>query len=753
VTWEYPARGVPASAPRDAKESRGGGPGLEAGPTRIEGIAIGESGALALSAPLREFYPGGSKVTPPPILWTGLLDSLGNLLVGAGNTGEVIRIDPKGTATGYARTEELGVRALAGGARGDLFMATFPSGGVYRITAAGVAEPYFDPEDRYIWAMAVDQAGQLFVATGERGILYKVTGGQEGKPFFDSDETHITSLAFDASGRLLAGTSPGGLLYRLSTDGRAELLLDTELGEISAVTVTPEGTIYAAAIGEEAIQPPRRPGEKSDLTIEVTPAGDGSALEEQTDVPRKITIDLSELVPSLAGMVTGTAGRLYRIDPDRSPVLVWKSDSERIYALAWSAGRGLVFGTGGLSAEGRVYRLEPDQTVTLLHRLREAQVTALLAHSSGRIYVCASNPGRVYLLDTGATSTGSYLSSIHDAGHRARWGAIAWSAETPPGTRLELSTRSGNRPDPDESWSEWSPPYAAEGGSPVVSPPGRFIQWKAELSRLKTELSPVLRHVKVTLLPENRPPTVRNVSVLAPGASATEPRAPKAPTQATEGSGPERSADRGAEKDQADKEPAGKGEPPKGSRWVSWTSADPDADTLACTIWLKSSPASGAGAPQAGSAQFTRLAFGVLSSPWALDDSGLAEGVYVLKVEADDAAINGLELSLRDSGASDPFLVDHTAPRLETRRPPGQKEGEGRLVLEVTATDGLSPIARGEYSVDAASGPWILLPCRDGICDTSVESFRLDVARPGPGARITLRVTDAAGNAATVEAP
>jgi hypothetical protein len=46
---------------------------------------------------------------------------------------------------------------------------------------------------------------------------------------------------------------------------------------------------------------------------------------------------------------------------------------------------------------------------------------------------------------------------------------------------------------------------------------------------------------------------------------------------------------------------------------------------------------------------------------------------------------------------------------------------------------------------------WTYLPCKDGICDTQAESFRLDIAHPGPTARITIRVTDAEGNAATVE--
>ena len=97
---------------------------------------------------------------------------------------------------------------------------------------------------------------------------------------------------------------------------------------------------------------------------------------------------------------------------------------------------------------------------TIARFLREAQVTALVSQPGGRVYACTSNPARVHLLDTGLASTGSYTSAVADAGHEARWGAISWDADNPAGTRVELKTRSGDRPSPDESWSAWSPPYA-----------------------------------------------------------------------------------------------------------------------------------------------------------------------------------------------------------------------------------------------------------------------------------------------------
>lgn len=733
-TWEYPTRPTASGTPATPQTVVS-----ETGDARLDGVAVAEDGALGLSIPLREIYPGASKMVAPPIFWSAGNDLSGNVMIGTGNSGEVIRIDAKGASASYADTDELGVRAVVSGDRGDMYMATFPAGGVYRITAAGSAEPWFEASDRYIWALAFDPMSGLYVASGDRGIIYRVTDKAEGKPFFDSTEAHITTLALEPPGNLLAGTATNGLLYRISSDGKGKVLLESGLSEISAIAVTPTGTIFAAAMGEEQIQAPRKPGEKSELMIEVTPAADGSALEESTDLPKKITIDLADLIPAAGAAVAGTAARIYKIEPGHSPELVWKSDLERVYSMVFSGERGLLFGTGGPSSEGRIYRLEDSGAATLLHELREAQVTALVAQPGGRIYACTSNPARVHLLDTGLTSTGSYTSTVVDAGHEARWGAIAWDAAIPEGTRLELKTRSGNRPTPDESWSDWSPPYSVEKGSAISGTGARYLQWKADLSRLKTDATPSLRHVKISLLPQNRPPAVTGLTVLATATPVAETRASKNAGVSAES--PPSSAPGG------DKSPGAKStpamiDPPKGSRWVTWNTSDPDGDRVTGTLRLRQRTA--------GASEFTVLAAGLTASPYALDDSKLAEGSYEIRLDVDDSDTNGRALALKETSSKVVFLVDHTAPQLETHRATGKETGDSPALLEVVASDASGTIARGEYALDAAAGPWNPLPCKDGICDTPLEYFMLDLPDSAKSVDVTIRVTDSAGNSASI---
>ena len=50
-------------------------------------------------------------------------------------------------------------------------------------------------------------------------------------------------------------------------------------------------------------------------------------------------------------------------------------------------------------------------------------------------------------------ASGTFDSRILDAGQQADWDALSWTADTPAGTGIALSVRTGNTPTPDGSWS------------------------------------------------------------------------------------------------------------------------------------------------------------------------------------------------------------------------------------------------------------------------------------------------------------
>ena len=702
VVWEYPS-------PADLGERGGLGPG-----EHIDGVALRHDGGLLLSAPVREVFPRDA-FEPPVVIWVVDLDAEGNLYLGTGNDGKVYQVDRKGTATLLFDFDQLGVRGVATGREGNYFVSTFPAGGVYHVVKGESAQLWLGTEDRYVWSIVIDPSDRVYAATGEKGILYLVEDPEDESVLFDSDESHITTLFRSSQGEIFAGTSPDALLYRIVPGRAPVILLDSDLTEISAISTGPDGVVYAGAIGERRIEPGRRPGRRNDLTIEVSPASDSTLLEEQAAPSQKIRIDLADLLPARQDEAEDSAGRIYRVSTDGEVTIAWSSNAERVYALAHTQNHGVVFGTGG-PAGGRVYRLEPDGSATLLHQLAEQQATGLKEHEDGRIYIATANPGRVHIMDNGRTSRGEYRAAVRDAGRMARWGTLSWEAETPPGTRVEVSTRSGHRPTPDGTWSDWSPPAPGQRGSPVISPPARYLQWRVELSRLEPGVMPQLLRVTVTSLPQNRRPELGGLSILAPGS----------PLPADRKNGNESKPE----------------EPPDGRRWVRWAATDPDGDDLSRSLWLRREGAGG---------EYRRVASRIAEDHFALDDTSLDEGRYRIRLDVDDSPTNGSERARASTLTSATFLVDHTPPRLTLTR---TSRAEGRLRVEAAADDAPGTISRAEYRVDEEDDDgWTTLPCRDGICDTSEESLLLEMEAPGRDRAVTIRVYDAAGNVATLEVP
>jgi hypothetical protein len=673
-----------------------------------ENVSLADNGWILLAPASRELIPGEDKVPSPPFLWSSALDPKGTLFAGGGSDALVLRVDRKGKPEPLFENPALGVRALAADVAGNVYVATFPTGRVYRVGSDGKTEVYFEPQERYLWAMTTDAFDRLYVATGERGIIYEVTGRGEGRVFFDSDEPHITSLAADPSGRLLAGSVGRGLLYRLDHQGRAEVILDSSLSEISSIVAASDGTVFAAAINAPPPPKPRKPGDLTDMmTIEITPSGGDGVLEEAAEERKKVVINLADLLPPGAeGAPPPPLSKVFRITPGRTPEVLWTSQVEQVYSLALDPRGHLLVGTGPF---GRLYRIEPDGSATLLRRFPVSEITGLVAGPEGTTFVLTSNPGRVELLEGTASSTGRYLSPVRDAGGVASWGSLRWEADTPAGTKVEIVARSGNSAVPDETWSAWSAPLPDPRGTSLKLSPARFVQWRADLSKLKTEATPILKSVSLTWLQENIAPSVRRVAVSPPGT----PR-PK-----------------GTAAGEATKES------PTSSLWLTWISSDANGDPIRHAISVRRSDET----------EWRVLAKGVKEPPFEIDASSLPEGRYLARVVADDEEANGPERGLTSEARSDLFDIDRSPPVINLSP---IEEKSGATTLAWTVKDALSLVGRVEWAPEE-SGPWTPVPPRDGIADTPSEDYSIQFTTADARRRIFLRASDAAGNTATLE--
>ncbi len=224
---------------------------------------------------------------------------------------------------------------------------------------------------------------------------------------------------------------------------------------------TADGTIYAAALSGRP-----SPGPAPAPRSEPAPPAPQPTVSVSTEITGiAVVADTAAVTastqPARANQGPAT-GALYRIAPDGGWDVVWESREDSPYDVAFETGGSILLSTGN---EGKIFRLSGDPLQpTLIARANAQQVTTLLTDRMGRVLFATSNPGKVFRLSPTRAERGTYTSDVRDAQTVATWGAIKWQAQAPAGTRIEISTRSGNTRTPDETWSNWTPAYAERGG-------------------------------------------------------------------------------------------------------------------------------------------------------------------------------------------------------------------------------------------------------------------------------------------------
>ncbi len=88
-------------------------------------------------------------------------------------------------------------------------------------------------------------------------------------------------------------------------------------------------------------------------------------------------------------------------------------------------------------------------------------------------------------------NTGQFVSCVIDNGGQTGWDHLAWHGETPAGTSVNFETRSSVD---GAAWSSWA---ALGSGGTILSPAGRYIQYRVNLSTTDPAQSPEVRQVVV----------------------------------------------------------------------------------------------------------------------------------------------------------------------------------------------------------------------------------------------------------------
>ena len=106
-----------------------------------------------------------------------------------------------------------------------------------------------------------------------------------------------------------------------------------------------------------------------------------------------------------------------------------------------------------------------------------------MLRAGGRTLVATSNAGALMRVDGGHADARHLRVGGPRRPQRVGVGRAVVAGHGAGRGAVEVSTRSGNTPTPDEAWSEWSAPYTDAEGSPIASPSARYLQWRARADR------------------------------------------------------------------------------------------------------------------------------------------------------------------------------------------------------------------------------------------------------------------------------
>jgi hypothetical protein len=690
----------------------------------LDQVSVDEHGRLMLGPVIATVFDAGV-----PIVWTAVTDTAGTTFLGTGNDGKVLRVDASGKGGVFYDAPEIQVHALALAPGGGLYVGTSPDGRVYKVDASGTATPFFDPEERYIWAIAIDDAGRVLVATGDpNGRVYRVSPQGDGEPWHTSGATHVVSMAVDAEKRLVIGTESPGRVFRLDANGRPFLLLDTGLQEVRALRADGKGRLFAVAQA-------RRGGADTPPPEGATPPA-----PEPTRAPvPTVTVSITSMSvadpqppapPAAAGRSEGGAvtGAVFRIDADGTSEQIWELRDDVPYDVAPLEDGAVLVATGH---RGKLFRLDGEPLkATLLGRVPGRQAMQFVM-AGRQTLVSASNLGALVRVDRQHAERGTFTSDVKDAKTTARWGAISWRATTPPGTRVEVATRSGNTPTPDELWSPWSAAYANADGTAVTSPAARYFQWRVTLTGKGA--TPVVTSIAAAYLQRNQRPEISGLVIHPPGVVFQKPFS----TGETEIAGYRSEA--------TERRLSNQGQPPpstsaptlgrrtfqQGLQTIVWKGDDGNGDDLVYDVSIR----------REGETEWTTVATDLTDAIFVWDTTSVPSGTYVMKIGASDAPSHPDGAALRGEVESELVQVDSIAPIVTVK--PSTRTGQ-RLSVSVEARDVHSTIAKMEYAVDG--GTWHPAYPADGLLDSRAEIVTLSLPAEMAGKTLVVRATDALHN-------
>lgn len=681
---------------------------------KFSGVTLSSEGILSL----------GPKVDridlPPEEFYLSLAFGPGGVIyVGTGHNGRIYRLGEDRKAELYYQAPEVDITCLAVDQKGNLLAGTSPNGKIYKISAKGKGDEFFNPQEKYIWDIKFNSQGNLLVAVGENAGIYEITPTGEGKQIFKTKDNHVLCLKLTSKGDILAGSGGRGLLYKIS-GSKSSVLFESPYDEIRSIEVDTEGNIYLTTSGQ--------PSKSVPVAVGSTPV---SRAKSDSDVSivvsaSQVEVGSSEVSSSRTAerQSERVSGAVFQVSPEGLSRKLWSSNDEMPFSLVFDKSRErIIFATGN---QGRLYAVNKNGDYELLTQETPEQLYALY-ELNGKYYVIGNNPALLGILLPEGNLSGSYLSPVLEAGGTSIWGSISWEADLPAGTTIQVQSRSGNSGEPDDTWSDWSPPYARPDEK-ILSPAGRYLQLRVNLKAQAGQKFPAVQKLVVFYQQLNLAPVIEKVEVLPANQVYIKP-----PEQEEIILGLEKASAESAGK----KEDGGFFLNPKkserqGFRTITWEASDDNNDKLNFNVYIR---------PEKDK-NWHLMADGLTDKIISFDTRHYPDGTYFIKIEASDLPANPPGTEKKVEKISRPVVIDNSLP--EVKNFVATKTNRG-LEVSFSAVDKYSYIEEVKFLI--RPDDWQLVFPVDGLCDSTSESFKFSLnLMAGSDNLMIIRVKDSFGN-------
>ncbi len=600
----------------------------------FDGVGVTSEGHLRLVPKVAEV----AKVDNEKYVWA-LLPAPEGLFMGTGNSGRIYLALPGGEVKLVADTKATAVTALCRASDGSLYAGLAPTGEVLHLaskTYKQTARIKLQDCD-YVWGVVADEHGGCWAATGPEGRLFHISAKSIAEDVFDTKESHLLELVRGADGALYMGTAPNALIIRFDPKAyHSSVLAGLDGQEISALTPCPDGGVFAAVF---------------------------------------------------------PTGEVYRVTPQGQANLYYApEDPEPVTALAAKDAKTCL--VGGPTLE-RLYLVDSPSRWTLLYRKDDLVCSKAVKGANGALYVALANPARVLEVDSKPATKGTFLSPVRDGTSPIQWGEAFWGGEQVNEQNVKVETRTGNSPEPDKTWSIWGGPFDNRQGQALTNPPGRYLQYKLELTASE-KASPELYYLKILVRTPNSAPGLQ-VKGLESGEAVND------------------------------------------TVTLQCKGTDPDDDPLVYSLFYRSVDETD-----------WESAIHQQSKPalkWKVDS--LAEGQYFVKILVSDVRTRA-EQALSAEKIIGPVLVDTTRPELKLKSHSPEVTKSGVVVFEGFARDEGSGVNALQYSVDGGSR--YAISSSEGAYSKALRLFKFEIKGLEKGKHvIKLFALDDAGNETAVK--